>query len=317
VLLVAGKINDEAAKFFDSMQWDPELTTVKNAIPRIGEPSWAQSMSSALVKYSDWTASAIRRIRGFVADSSIYNQPRNEMYWVIMSSDPGSPRTHSMLYTEMQELSVFFMECANQLRAQRDRFRNYGDRCLILDTNDLLHYQRFDQIPWITLYGKSACVVIPHVVVDEIDSKSYGEGGKFVRRARGVYRVLESYLGEIDGNGFAILRDGSKLCLLADDPGHHRLPNNDNEIVAQAAVLHQAIAPRTVTVITRDIGMRARAGMRELPAEKLSDKYLIPEDGLAATDLDAAVTSIEVPEPSRVGEAADHNQSSSAVVKGY
>lgn len=98
-------------------------------------------------------------------------------YFVPVRLEPASQRTISILHTEIQEMSAFFMGCANELRLQRDRFRNHAGRSLVLDTNDFLHYVRMDKIPWTAVYGKGARVVIPHVVVDEIDSKSYGEGG--------------------------------------------------------------------------------------------------------------------------------------------
>jgi predicted ribonuclease YlaK len=199
-----------------------------------------------------------------------------------------------MLHTELQELSMFFMECANELRRLKERFRGHRGRSLVLDTNDFLHYHRFDKIPWAALYGQPVRVVIPHVVVDELDRKSYGEGTKVVKRARGVYKVLESYMDSMDSAGFATLADGvTTLEILTDELGHQRLANNDDEIVAQAALLQQAIAPVAVTIITRDIGMRARARTRLLKAAKLDDKYLIREDGLASLDLEAAVASIE------------------------
>jgi predicted ribonuclease YlaK len=199
-----------------------------------------------------------------------------------------------MLNTELGELAVFFMECANELRLQQERFRRFSGRTLVLDTNDLLHYQRFDKIPWTSLYGKATRVVIPHIVIDEIDRKSYAEGEKFPKRARGVYRLLESYLEQIETEGFGTLPDGTGLEVLADEPGHQRLSNNDDEVVVRAAYLQQAVTPTSVTVVTRDIGMRVRARSRLLRAEKLDDKYLIPSDGLRGQDLDAALKSLDL-----------------------
>lgn len=106
--------------------------------------------------------------------------------------------------------------------------------------------------------------------------------------------MLEGYLDEIDESGSAGLSDGARLEILADELGHQRLPNNNDEIVARAAFLQQAIFPGVVTVISRDIGMMTRARTRQLKAEKLSDKYLIPADSPSTTDLDAAVADISI-----------------------
>jgi hypothetical protein len=66
---------------------------------------------------------------------------------------------------------------------------------MVLDTNTTLHFMRFDKVPWQKVFGKGAAVVVPHVVVDEIDAKSYQtEDRKISRRARGVFGLLESVL---------------------------------------------------------------------------------------------------------------------------
>jgi rRNA-processing protein FCF1 len=293
MLLKPGKTCDDGIKFFTDMQWGG-VNDCRNAIPNPAGGHFSTEMNSAILKYTEWTDSAAKQVREVVDDPEVAGRIRSETYYVLMASDLTSLRTISMFHTELQELSTFFMDCANQLRAQKELFKGHTGRSLVLDTNDFLHYQRFDKISWASLYGDAARLLIPHVVVDEIDTKSYGVGTKIARRARGVYRVLEGYLDQIDADGYATLADGTTLEILADEPGHRRMPNNDDEVVARAAFVQQAIAPSKVTVITRDIGMRTRARTRLLNAEKLSDKYLIPEDQLAAGELDSAVTSIEL-----------------------
>jgi PIN domain len=293
MLLRPGKSTEEAVRLFDDIQ-SGSLNNLRNEIPLLNAPDFPRWMAIAIRKYTEWTAQAAKQIREVVDDPAVAARLRNETYWVVMASDINALRTFTLLQTELQEVTTFFMDCANELRIQQENAKRYGNRPLVLDTNDLLHYQRFDKIPWSSLYGKTAHVIIPHVVVDEIDAKSYGEGGKFPKRARGVYRVLEEYLDRIEDNGSATLPDGTTLEILADDPGHVRFPNNDNELVARAAFLQQAVYPNRITILTRDIGMRTRAVTRLLRAEKLPDKYLIPSDGLSAADLDAAVASIDI-----------------------
>nr|WP_280922006.1 PIN domain-containing protein [Streptomyces decoyicus] len=70
-------------------------------------------------------------------------------------------------------------------------------------------------------------VVIPHVVVDEIDAKSYQTGDKKIsKRARGVFRLLESVLEERSEGGKA--DDGTAVLIAADEPGHAHLPVPDD-----------------------------------------------------------------------------------------
>ncbi|SFN43845.1 PIN domain-containing protein [Streptomyces sp. cf124] len=90
------------------------------------------------------------------------------------------------------------MELVNELRRMQERFTRHGVRTVVLDTNDLLHYMRFDKIPWQRLFSRGTSVMIPHVVIDEIDKKSYDTYDTSVRkRARGVFALLEQPLAQI------------------------------------------------------------------------------------------------------------------------
>lgn len=195
------------------------------------------------------------------------------------SAIPLTPyRTALLLHWELDELATYFMELQNQMRQTVEEYRSYRQRVLVVDANTLLHCQRFDKIPWSRVCGKGpATLVIPHVVVEEIDTKSYSEGSEKIRkRARGVYELLGDVLKGLSTEGRFELHDGTEVQVLRDELGHRRLPNNDDEAVARAAHLQQAIAPRQISVITRDNGMRGKAMTWCLPPP---DKYLIPEDG--------------------------------------
>ncbi|MEU3639905.1 hypothetical protein AB0H23_27275 [Streptomyces albogriseolus] len=62
--------------------------------------------------------------------------------------------------------------------AGRNTFRSAGsahgnERSIeLLDTNTTLHFTRFDKVPWQKVFGKGTAVMVPHVVVDEINTKS-------------------------------------------------------------------------------------------------------------------------------------------------
>jgi predicted ribonuclease YlaK len=88
-----------------------------------------------------------------------------------------------------------------------------------------------------------------------------------------------SVLTAQDLDGHAMVNGDTIVDVLLDEPGHVRLPNNDDEIVARACYLQQAIAPAPVTVITGDNGMRARALSWGLKARILDDKYKIERLG--------------------------------------
>ncbi|MFB8085034.1 PIN domain-containing protein [Streptomyces sp. NPDC055992] len=150
---------------------------------------------------------------------------------------------------------------------------------------------RFDKVPWQKVFGKGTVVVVPHVVVDEIDTKSYQTGDKKIsRRARGVFRLLERVLEA--GPGEAIADDGTCVFIADDEPGHARLAVPDDELVASAMRLHQAVAPAEVVVVSRDIGVRTRARASGLPARPLPDAYLIEGGELRRQELEQAAAEL-------------------------
>jgi rRNA-processing protein FCF1 len=292
ILLRPGKTYDQAIKLLDDMA-QSGLNNVLNTIPPIGSPSFQMLMTPAALAFERWTESARKQLREVFREGPIIDRLRAEKYWIIVGNVPASAQTATMIRTELDELRSYFTDIANDLRRAKADFPQASR--LVLDTNDLLHYYRLDTIPWSTLYGKAMRVVIPHVVIDEIDVKSYNAGQNIQRRARGVYRMFEGLLDKIEVDGVAKLNDGTIFEILTDEAGQQRLPNNDDEIVARAAFLQQATHPSVVTVVTRDIGMRARALAQSLKVGKIPDKYLIREDNLSSTDLEAALSSISPP----------------------
>ncbi|MGW1070831.1 hypothetical protein ACWD4F_40845 [Streptomyces aureus] len=68
-------------------------------------------------------------------------------------------------------------------------------RSAMPDTNTTLHFTRFAKVVLQKEFGKGTAAMVPHIVVDEIDTKSFHPGvRKISRRARGVFRLLETML---------------------------------------------------------------------------------------------------------------------------
>ena len=306
-MLRPGKTCDDGIALLNELTWTgvSSVNGIQNAVPRLNMTTWPEFLAAwqaDVHSYDEWTGSAAGRLMTVFSDKEIAMRLRSERYGYIVSGDPNNPQIISLFHAELSELRTYFESTANELRKRKARYSRHQGKSLVLDTNGLLHYQRLDKIPWSTLYKGKICVVLPHVVIDEIDKKSYAVGEKFPRRARGVYRILEELIGNIDNDGFTKLPDETPLQILIDDPGHQRLANNDDEIVARAAYLKQNITPHDVAVVTRDQGMRTRAFAWGLTAEKLPDKYLIREDQLSARDLDEAMKTIEPQEPEQTNK---------------
>ncbi|UQA34778.1 PIN domain-containing protein [Streptomyces sp. HNA39] len=307
MLLRPGVTCEKAIRVLDDLV-QGGLNDVRNSVPYFAEPMLAGVEPSKLAgpdlvvtlrQYTEWTATSARQLADVFADPAVPARLRGEHYRHIVHSPLTPYRTALLLQWELDELATYFMELQNRMRQTVEDYRIYRQRVLVVDANTLLHCQRFDKIPWSRVCGKGpATLVIPHVVVEEIDTKSYSEGSEKIRkRARGIYELLGDVLKGLSTEGRFELHDGTEVQVLRDELGHRRLPNNDDEAVARAAHLQQAIAPRQITVITRDNGMRGKAMTWCLPWGFPPDKYLIPEDGFGAKHREANLASISVDVP--------------------
>lgn len=258
-MLRAGTTCAEAITFLDNDLVAGTLNDVSIRIPhmmRTGADAEAE-MRAVRKRYDEWTWQAAEEINRRFSDREIAGQLRAGRYRAILTAPLDEARL--MMYVEIAELQNYFRTLANRVRALQERYGRAGAlRYAVLDTNTTLHFTRFDKVPWQKVFGKGTAVMVPHVVVDEIDTKSYQTGDKKIsRRARGVFRLLESVLEA--GTEKATADDGTPVFIAADEPGHARLPVPDDELVASALRLHQAVAPVEVVVVSRDIGVRTRA----------------------------------------------------------
>ncbi|MFE1465140.1 PIN domain-containing protein [Streptomyces nigra] len=307
-MLRAGTTCTDAIRFLEDDLVAGSLNDVSIRIPhmmRTGADAEAE-MRAVRTRYDEWTWRAAEEINRRFSDREIAEQLRGGRYRAILAAPLDEARL--MLYAELSELRDHFRSVANRVRAMQDRYGRGGAvRYAVLDTNTTLHFTRFDKVPWQKVFGKGTTVIVPHVVVDEIDTKSYQTGDKKIsRRARGVFRLLESVLEA--GPEKAIAEDGTPMFIQADEPGHARLAVPDDELVASATRLCQAVAPAEVVVVSRDIGVRTRARAWGLPARPLPDTYLIEGGELRRQELDQAAAELmpggDVPKQSEPRKSA-------------
>lgn len=289
--LVAGSLNDVSIRIPPMMKTGAEAEAEMRAVRK---------------RYDEWTWKTSEELNRRFSDREIARQLRAGRYRAILTAPLGEARL--MMYAELAELQDYFRSVANRVRALQERYGRGGAvRYAVLDTNTTLHFTRFDKVPWQKVFGKGTAVMVPHVVVDEIDTKSYQTGDKKIsRRARGVFGLLESVLEA--GPEKAIPEDGTPVFIMADEPGHARLAVPDDELVASALRLYQAVAPAEVVVVSRDIGVRTRARAWGLPARPLPDKYLIEGGELRRRELEQAAAELVpgggVPEEPELPESA-------------
>ncbi|KAB1987421.1 PIN domain-containing protein [Streptomyces triticiradicis] len=291
-MLRAGTTCAEAIRFLDDDLVAGSLNDVSIQIPHTMETGAEaeEAMRAVRREYDRWTWKAAEELNQRFSDREIAGQLRAGRYRAILTAPLDEARL--MMYLEIAELQDYFRTLANRVRALRERYGHAGaSRYAVLDTNTTLHFTRFDKVPWQKEFGKGTAVTVPHVVVDEIDTKSYQTGDKKIsRRARGVFRLLETVLEA--GPGKATADDKTLVFIAADEPGHTRLPVPDDELVSAALRLHQAVAPAEVVVVSRDIGVRTRARAWGLPARPLPDTYLIEGGELRRQELEQAAAAL-------------------------
>jgi hypothetical protein len=289
--LRVGRTYDEAMKFLDGIPAGT-LNRVRNAVPSLGAAGFGALMQAAVVHYARWVDETARAVRGLFVDCELEGFLRSARYWTIVTTDPTARHLTSLIRAELNDLSDSFMDAGNEMRVFKERYKDFDGRCFVLDTNVFLHYQLMNGLPWIKTYGESARVVIPHVVLDEIDRKSYEVNSNMHKRARGIYGMLESLMNLMNSDGITMLKDGTPCLILLDEPGHLRSSSNDEEIVSRAGYLQQYLTPGAVSVLTRDNGMRGRALSWRLNAVKPPDNFQRSE-GLSAADVAQALRELE------------------------
>jgi len=164
-----------------------------------------------------------------------------------------------------------------------------GDRpggIAVLDTNVLLHYFRMEQVRWTELLADTEVrIVVPVVVLDEIDNKRYAESRRIRERARRATDPLEDRRNELDRAGFAAVRDGVSVEYFIDPSA--RLPRgNPDEDLLDAIEFRAAAAGRKVTLVTADRGLIIRAAARRgrvlpvlMPDEYAKDRQEFGAEG--------------------------------------
>jgi predicted ribonuclease YlaK len=146
----------------------------------------------------------------------------------------------------------------------------------VLDTNALLHYTRFDLLPWTErMQARPIRLVIPIVVIDELDAKKYARRGEFQQRARELLTLIDGHVSASPPDGYSDLRPDVTVEVLPDERGHLRADSNDQEILDRCELLWHATGKPT-TLITGDSGMRISAQSRGIEVFKLAENDLLP-----------------------------------------
>ena len=145
---------------------------------------------------------------------------------------------------------------------------------IILDTNILIHYNSFENIPWGKLMGcDELTFVFPALVMEEVDKVKDRERGRVQRRAKAVSsRLGQLLVDEVQGK-YPVLFVETPLATL-EEQRDYNLESNDNMIlfsVYKAGIDHAAVC-----LVSSDNAMLIRAKRFGFKKYRLDDKYLAP-----------------------------------------
>lgn len=147
---------------------------------------------------------------------------------------------------------------------------------IVLDSNIYLHYQSFEDIPWSKELGcDEVIIVMPAIVLEEIDSIKDGEKGKIQKRAKKV----SSRLGEIlvDGKaGKYPLQFIEGVNATEEEKQRYNLDRNDNQILFD--VKKSGIDIRDLIVVSSDNSMLIRAKNFGYKIHRLDEKYRLQNE---------------------------------------
>lgn len=152
-----------------------------------------------------------------------------------------------------------------------------GALAVVPDTNALVHLHPFQTIDWPKhTVEPSVSLVIPLIVVDELDELSY-RSRRVSDRAKRVLKDLQDLRGDLPAHEPVRFRkDGTTVQLLLDLPGHIRAPGNDTEILTQVERL-TLMVDRPPVLVSSDMGMRLRANARGIDVRQSAKELLLPD----------------------------------------
>ncbi|MGW6975439.1 PIN domain-containing protein [Streptomyces sp. NPDC054952] len=171
------------------------------------------------------------------------------------------------------------IERLQQARQELAVLRAYADRPgtpVVYDTNVLVHWRPPNEIKWTEVLRDQDVrttqvrLVVPLVVIDELDRHKNGSGQLGERAGRAI-RYLEGALVGSPGVPVSI-RDGVTLEVRLDRVGHRR-GDADMEILLCAAELNRLKPEAGTRVLSDDFGMHLRAQGLDLQAMRLPATY--------------------------------------------
>lgn len=269
------------------------LQYVQSEVSNLRGGGGGHNAQERVLAYLDWTNSAVRMLAGQIDDRGLHHLVLTDRYKLLLAGagtltgmdTPTQRVVNGLLSQELEERVAALGRAIDTLQRETQRWSGY--RHLVMpDTSFYIHHteklEEFGFRPVIDVCETEVSVLIPMVVVDELDRLKESKDKHVRWRARHTLAVLDQRFEQRTGR--APLRSGSvepgpggrrpsevTLELLFDPPGHVRLPIEDDEIIDRALSV-EPLADRKVTLLTYDTGQSMRARNAGLHAIKFSQE---------------------------------------------
>lgn len=165
-----------------------------------------------------------------------------------------------------------FEEMIGSLKALKV-FTARPGQIVVPDTSAFIEGVYFDQFTWHSLddltQSKPVRLIIPILVIEELDAKKSDRNNRVSGRARSVLRRLWELHGSDPAQPARIPGRAATVEVFLDDDWHVRRPANDDEIVERAVTIKE-ITGRSVLLASGDYKMLYRAAAAGLRAAIMS-----------------------------------------------
>lgn len=268
------------------------LRSVHDAVYNLQSGAGPGTAQSRIATYLEWVTSAIQQLSTRISAADLGRLVLTPGYDRLLSAagtmsgtDIGTQRVlNGMVSLELTQRIDAFDASVKALDAQVKRWSRPGvfataDTSLYIEHEDKL--EDLDFRPLLKIWDDPVHLVVPIIVVDELDSLKKSKDKHERWRARHTLAVIDRLLtnpaepAQLRSADFSAVGSRGLPCgevtieLLFDPPGHLRLPINDDEIIDRVLAV-QPLAGRAITLLTYDTGQSTRARVAGLPVTKLT-----------------------------------------------
>jgi len=267
------------------------LRSVRDEVVNLRAGSGPSTAYKRLLAYLEWASNAVRMLGNQISSADLGRLVLTRRHELLLSGVGGMTGTemevqrvvNGLVSLELDQRVEAFDAAIKALEAQIRRWPAYG-HFVVPDTSFYIQHEHkledADFGPFIDVWQSPVSVLVPVIVVDELDGLKQSKDKHIRWRAGYTLAVLDRVFANT--TGLARLKAGDVVLgadgltrsevwieMIFDPPGHVRLPINDDEIIDRALAI-EPLAERKVTLLTYDTGQATRARNAGLHVVKLS-----------------------------------------------